>query len=66
VEFAVFDTTIRDIGETADEALEKWLPSSDFEQDTSKAVLTIARPAPRGKTLLFLCGSLLSENNEIG
>jgi predicted transcriptional regulator YdeE len=36
-EYAVFDTTLRDIGETSDEALESWLPNSGFEQDTAKA-----------------------------
>ena len=35
-EYAVFETTLRDVGDASEEALSHWLPNSDFEQDTSK------------------------------
>ena len=48
-EYAVFDTSLRDIGETSDEALSVWLPDSDLEQDTSKPRFDFHPPGTTGQ-----------------
>ncbi len=48
-EYAVFDTSLGDIGETSDNALSKWLPDSGFEQDTSKPRFDFHPPGTKGQ-----------------
>ena len=48
-EYAVFETTLREIGETSDEALSRWLPDSEFEQNTSKPRFDFHPPGTKGQ-----------------
>ncbi len=48
-EYAVFETSLREIGETSGEALSKWLPDSGFEQDTSKLRFDFHPPGTKGQ-----------------
>ena len=42
--YAVFETTLRDIGDTTEYALRQWLPRSDYELDTPKPRLDLMPP----------------------
>jgi predicted transcriptional regulator YdeE len=48
-EYAVFETTLRDVGETTLEALTHWLPNSDFEQDIAKPRFDFMPPDTTGQ-----------------
>ncbi|GMQ79505.1 MAG: hypothetical protein BMS9Abin02_2102 [Anaerolineae bacterium] len=51
-EYAVFDTSLREIGETSNKALSKWLPGSKFEQDTSIPRFDFHPPGTKGQDSL--------------
>jgi predicted transcriptional regulator YdeE len=48
-EYAVFDTFLREMGETADKALSGWLPDSGYEQDRSKPRIDFHPPGTLGQ-----------------
>ena len=42
--YAVFETTLRDIGDATEYALNQWLPGSDYELDTPKPRFDLMPP----------------------
>lgn len=48
-EYAVFDTTLRDVGDATEHALDSWLPASDYVYDGAKPRLDYMGPGTEGQ-----------------
>jgi predicted transcriptional regulator YdeE len=48
-EYAVFETTLRDVGEATYHALAEWLPSSDYDRDLPKPRFDLMPPDTSGQ-----------------
>jgi predicted transcriptional regulator YdeE len=47
-EYAVFETTLEDVGDAAEYALDEWLPSADYEYDGDKPRFDLMPPGTTG------------------
>ena len=48
-EYAVFETTLRDVGDATEQALRGWLPNSEYEMDTPKPRFDLMPPNTTGQ-----------------